>query len=79
MYSRCIYTCPYYQHREKLSLRCEGGELKFHDGTATSEYVARYCASERWGGCSVAAGLNRYYERMDKDDEEIRRDQKAKA
>lgn len=75
MYSRCIYTCPFYKHREKLTMRCEGGELRFHDGKATSEYVARYCAAEQWQKCSIAAALERYYERMDKDDEESRQNQ----
>lgn len=71
MYSRCIYTCPYYEHREKLSLRCEGGELHFHDGEATSDYVRRHCSAMRWSSCSLAAALNRYYERMEEDDEEV--------
>lgn len=79
MYSRCIYTCPYYCSRDKLWLRCEGGELRFHDGESTSDYVARHCSAESWKTCSIAASLNRYYERQEKEDEEARRDQAVKA
>jgi len=69
MYSRCIYICPFYIQREKLSIRCEGGCLQFHDGEATSEYVFRYCGAEQWRKCSVAGVLLRYYDRIE--DEEL--------
>lgn len=78
MYSKCIYTCPYYAQRDKLGIRCEGGALCFHDGKATSEYAARYCCAD-WSRCTIAAELNRYYERQEKEDEEIRRDQEAQT
>lgn len=78
MYSQCIITCPYYRSRDKLTIRCECGNLSFHDGTQTSDYVARHCGT-RWQSCTIAASNNRYYERLDQEDEEVRRNQAAKA
>lgn len=79
MYGRRIYICPFFAIREKLMIRCEGGELKFHDGEATTDYCTRHCSAEDWKKCSLAASLLRYYERIDKEDEEARRNQTAKA
>lgn len=72
MYSRCIYICPFYEHREKLSIRCEGGELRFPDGEATSDHVERYCAAEQWEKCCVAGMLLRYYDRIEDEDQRMR-------
>ena len=71
---RCIYKCPFYEHREKLFVRCEGGRFVFRDGAATSDYVAKYCCDE-WKKCSVANALLQTYEREEQEDDEARRNQ----
>lgn len=68
MYSRCTYTCPFFKVREQRSVKCEGGDLRFHDGKSTVEYVARYCSADEWKRCSLAAALLRYYERQENED-----------
>lgn len=58
--------CPFYvrPHAEKPNIiSCEAGKLNLCDKQSKDLYTLRYCNSERWRLCTIAAALNLYYER----------------
>ena len=60
------YCCPFYQWEEPRCVHCEGGVVRFPDKEARSSYIDKYCsANPQWQNCTIAAELQRYYERTD--------------
>lgn len=60
------YCCPFYRWEETLGVHCEGGCVRFPDKETRDAYLEKYCsANPCWEQCSIAAELQRYYERMD--------------
>ncbi len=65
-YSHKTWACPFFKWDERLSVRCEGGCVRFRDREQAAEYQNGYCASlDGWKNCTVAASAVRYYERTE--------------
>lgn len=60
------WCCPFFRWEDRLRVNCEGGRVCFHDGEERRLYINRFCACvPGWEGCSIAQGLQQYYERLE--------------
>ena len=59
------YQCPFWRWEKPLCSCCEAGKLVFLDGQARTEYINQYCGNiEDWHKCTLAQGMERYYQRQ---------------
>ena len=79
-YSHITCACPYFSWDAKRVVRCEAGRITFPDREAEKAHTRAHCAhATGWQQCSLAAFMTGYYERLEEQDLEKRRqDQTAK-
>lgn len=74
------WCCPFFKWDGKMDVHCEGGSrITFPSKAATDRYLSDYCAANpAWEKCSIAAALLRYYDDLEEQENEKRRqDQRA--
>ena len=60
-----VVKCPFFKKEKGLCTSCEGGSIKHPDREARNNYMYTYCADILgWHKCTVAASLEKYYERL---------------
>ena len=73
-YSHITWSCPFFAWDAKRVVKCEAGRITFPDREAEREYHKRFCANVNgWPGCSLAQSMNEYYDRLEEEDVEKRR------
>ena len=70
--ARMVY-CPFWgsdllDKKGEKKISCEHGMLIFYDRNAIEEYMNKYCSClDGWKKCTLAASLNNYYDRKEKE------------
>ena len=65
-YTSRVWVCPFYRRHERQKVECEGGGIAFSRKETFQEFTDFYCANlPGWTHCSIAAALQRQYERED--------------
>lgn len=66
--ARMVY-CPFwgsdlFDKKGENKISCEHGMLTFYNRNSIEEYMKKYCCSnDGWKKCTLAASLQKYYER----------------
>lgn len=62
-YSSRNWECPFFQRDDRGRIKCEIGDLHFHDQKDASKFAAKHCAScAGWKDCSLARHLEDWWE-----------------
>ncbi len=73
-YSHVTWSCPYFGWDAKRVVKCEAGRIVFPDRAAEKEHVQQHCANVNgWHQCSLAVYLTGYYDRLEAEEHEKRR------
>lgn len=63
-YSNKTWCCPFFKRDERMSVHCEGGQVRFDHWTIRNLYINQYCASvSGWEMCTIAKSQLWKYEK----------------